>query len=244
MWVWTGAARTVAGSPVVTTRPARTAEGCLSTIADRSAEALVGRVRDGLSALRRADSLYEIIDHAPVVAAGLGFDRVLLSRVDDSAWVPERMYVKGDGRWAEEILEAGRRQYRLLDATLLETQMVRRAMPLRVTDPDNKPLMHRELVTSSRTRGYVAAPVTDGETVVGFLHADCYHQGRTPRTPSSRSCGSSRSRWAPCSPARAWRTGSTRRAAPMRAVPHSYHHALRELVTRREADVLGLMADP
>ncbi|HEY2222608.1 helix-turn-helix transcriptional regulator, partial [Actinomycetospora sp.] len=240
------------------------------------------RVREGLQTLRRAGSLSELIDQAPVVAAGIGFDRVLLSRVDESAWVPERMYIKGDGRWAEEILEAGRAQYRLLDSTLLETQMVRRATPLRVTDPLNRPLMHRELVTSSRTRGYVAAPISDNGTVVGFLHADCYSQERIPAHVEldalwvfSQSLGTLLARQSiadrleavrreadhapsalldPCgrrgdgAEARTQRqeahvAGSAReRGAPARS-PHTPHHALLDLVTRREVDVLRLMAD-
>jgi DNA-binding CsgD family transcriptional regulator len=260
----------------------REAEQQLSSSASTATQGLMGRVREGLQTLRKAGSLTELIDQAPVVAAGIGFDRVLLSRVDESAWVPERMYIKGDGRWAEEILEAGRQQYRLLDSSLLETQMVRRATPLRVTDPLNRPLMHKELVTSSRTRGYVAAPISDNGTVVGFLHADCYGQERIPahveldalwvfsqslgtllarqsiadrldevrraaeHAPSSLLDPGGRRGHGPASHAPRQEVhvaGPAReRSAPARS-PHTAHHALLDLVTRREVDVLRLMAD-
>jgi DNA-binding CsgD family transcriptional regulator len=260
----------------------RDAEQQLSSSASTATEGLMGRVREGLQTLRKADSLTELIDQAPVVAAGLGFDRVLLSRVDESAWVPERMYVKGDGRWAEEILEAGRTHFRLLDSSLLETQMVRRATPLRVTDPENRPLMHRELITSSRTRGYVAAPISDNGTVVGFLHADCYGQERVPAHVEldalwvfSQALGTLLARQsiadrldevrraADHAPPPLLDVGGRRgegpaaqgqcpdahvagpgreRGAPARS-SHTPHHALLDLVTRREVDVLRLMAD-
>jgi DNA-binding CsgD family transcriptional regulator len=260
----------------------RDAEQQLSSSASAATNGLMARVRDGLQTLRKSESLVELIDQAPVVAAGIGFDRVLLSRVDESAWVPERMYVKGDGRWAEEILEAGRQQYRLLDSSLLETQMVRRATPLRVTDPMNRPLMHRELITSSRTRGYVAAPISDNGTVIGFLHADCYGQDRIPAHVEldalwvfSQALGTLLARQsiadrleairrsADDSPASMLDPGARRDdgsvgrahgaaghgAAPSRdhGAPsgsvQSRHHALLDVVTRREVEVLRLMAD-
>ncbi|HEY2194595.1 MAG TPA: LuxR C-terminal-related transcriptional regulator [Actinomycetospora sp.] len=260
----------------------RDAEQQLETSASAATGGLISRVRDGLQTLRRAGSLTEMIDQAPIVAAGIGFDRVLLSRVDESAWVPERMYVKGDGRWAEEILEAGRQQYRLLDSSLLETRMVRRATPLRVTDPLNRPLMHQELVTSSRTRGYVAAPISDNGTVIGFLHADCYGQRRMPahlelealwvfsqslgtllarqsiadrlesvrreadHAPSSLLVACSRrDEGAPDRSRRpeghaGWSLRESSGAAGARS---ARHHALLDVVTRREIEVLQLMAD-
>jgi DNA-binding CsgD family transcriptional regulator len=254
----------------------RDAEQLLSSSASDAATGLIARVREGLLTLRRAGSLGELVDQAPVVAAGIGFDRVLLSRIDESTWVPERMFVKGDGRWAEEILEAGRQNYRLLDASLLETQMVRRATPLRVTDPRNRPLMHQELITSSRTRGYVAAPISDNGTVIGFLHADCYGQDRIPAHVElealwvfSQSLGTLLARQSiadrlesvrreadrPSSslldptrragdgpPAHALHPdGGTARPAPEHDASH--HHALLDVVTRREVEVLRLMAD-
>ncbi len=255
----------------------RDAEAQLAGSASAATVGLMGSVRDGLRTLRDASSLTELIDHAPIVAARIGFDRVLLSRVDESAWVPERMYVKGDGRWAEEILEAGRQHYRLLDASLLETQMVRRATPLRVTDPLNRPLMHRELVASSRTRGYVAAPISDNGAVIGFLHADCYGQERMPahvelealwvfsqslgtllarqsiadrlesvRREADGSCSSLLDpvgrRSGGCPDHGQAARPLHERTGPVDPRP-SHHHALLDLVTRREVEVLRLMAD-
>lgn len=257
----------------------REAEQRLSSSASAATDGLMSRVRDGLQTLRTAGSLTELIDQAPVVAAGIGFDRVLLSRVDQSTWVPERMYVEGDVRWAEEILEAGRQHYRLLDSSLLETQMVQRATPLRVTDPVNRPLMHRELITSSRTRGYIAAPIEDAGTVIGFLHADCYGQDRIPAHVElealwvfSQALGTllarqsfadrlesvrreaDRSAMSPFDPVgrpgdpdhirpEGSAVGPSHDQADVADPRHSRHHTLLDVVTRREVEVLRLMAD-
>lgn len=260
----------------------RDVEQQLDSSATAASRGLMARVRDGLQTLRRAGSLAELIDQAPIVAAGIGFDRVLLSRVDESTWVPERMYVKGDGRWAEEILEAGRQHYRLLDSSLLETRMVRRATPLRVTDPLNRPLMHKELVTSSRTRGYVAAPITDNGTVIGFLHADCYGQRRMPahleldalwvyaqslgtllarqsiadrlesvrreadHAPASLLGSCSRrdqDAQGPSPRPQGYPAFSLRESGATAGTRPARHHALLDVVTRREIEVLHLMAD-
>jgi DNA-binding CsgD family transcriptional regulator len=140
----------------------------------------VSRVRERIHSLDTAGSLDRMVDRAPVIAAGLGFDRVLLSRVVDSTWIPERLYFKGNAEWAGQVLEAMSKNPLSLNTSVLETQMVRQAVPLRVVDPASRPLMNRVMVRLSRTPGYIAAPITEAGRVVGFLHADCYYQGRVP----------------------------------------------------------------
>ncbi|HEY2205391.1 MAG TPA: LuxR C-terminal-related transcriptional regulator [Pseudonocardia sp.] len=135
-------------------------------------------VRAALAVLRDLDSMAELADRAPAAAAAVGFDRVVLSRIDESTWVPETAYVARDERWAEEILRAGRADLRTLDASLLETQIVRRGRALTVSDLAGRPDLHRALVDTSETRSYVVAPIMGWGRVVGFLHADCYHQRR------------------------------------------------------------------
>jgi DNA-binding CsgD family transcriptional regulator len=141
---------------------------------------IVSRVRERIHSLDTAGSLDRMVDRVPVIAAGLGFDRVLLSRVVDSTWIPERLYFKGNAEWAEEVLEAMSKNPLSLNSSVLETQMVRQAVPLRVVDPASRTLMNRLMVRLSQTPGYIAAPITEAGRVVGFLHADCYYQGRVP----------------------------------------------------------------
>jgi DNA-binding CsgD family transcriptional regulator len=134
-------------------------------------------VREALSGLRDVHSVAELAARAPGAAAMVGFDRVLLSRIEESAWVPESMFVANDAKWADEILEAGREDLRTLDSSLLETQIVRRNRPLVVADTA-RPDLHRALIEVTQTRSYAAAPVVGWGRVIGFLHADCYRQRR------------------------------------------------------------------
>ena len=135
-------------------------------------------VRDALSGLRDVRTVEELVARAPGAASMVGFDRVLLSRIDESTWVPESMYVSNDARWADEIVAAGREDLRTLDNSLLETQIVRRNKPLVVSETLDNPNLHRALIDVTRTRSYTAAPISAWGRVIGFLHADCYQQGR------------------------------------------------------------------
>ena len=55
--------------------------------------------------------------------ARLGFDRVLVSRIDNGIWVPESMFVRRDPQWAAAILQAGRDQPTTLES-VVETDVV------------------------------------------------------------------------------------------------------------------------
>ncbi|WP_051342551.1 LuxR C-terminal-related transcriptional regulator [Pseudonocardia spinosispora] len=135
-------------------------------------------VREALASLRDVDSLDQLIERAPTVVAGIGFDRAVLSRIDESVWIPESAFVDGDPAWASEILDAGRQDLRTLDNKLLETQIVRRYRPLMVSDPVGRPDLHRALIDASMTRSYAAAPVVGWGRVIGFMHVDSYLQRR------------------------------------------------------------------
>ena len=135
-------------------------------------------VREALSQLREVDTVAGLVRRAPAAAASIGFDRAVLSQIDDSVWIPETAYVTGDPGWADEILHAGQRDPRILDRSLLETQIVRRNRPLVVNDLADRPDLNRAMVDTSMTRSYAAAPIVGWGRVIGFLHADCYHQRR------------------------------------------------------------------
>lgn len=135
-------------------------------------------VRDALSGLRDVRTVEELVERAPTAASMVGFDRVLLSRIDESTWVPETMYVSNDARWADEIVAAGREDLRTLDNSILETQIVRRNRPLVVSETLDHPNLHRAMIDAAQVRSYAAAPISAWGRVIGFLHADCYQQRR------------------------------------------------------------------
>jgi DNA-binding CsgD family transcriptional regulator/GAF domain-containing protein len=132
-------------------------------------------VREGLAALRGASTTPALVDIAPAIVCSLGFDRAIVSRVVDSTWIPEKVHVADAAMWAEELLAVGRAQPQLLNSALVETEMVRRRVPILVHHVQGNPDVHR---ASADSRSYVAAPLTLDGKVVGFLHADCYYEQR------------------------------------------------------------------
>jgi DNA-binding CsgD family transcriptional regulator len=132
------------------------------------------RVQDSFARLRDIVSVDQIMQAIPAEVLRLGFSRVILSRVRDSIWVPEVVLIDGDPEWAKEILRAGREQQQRLDHMILETEMVRRRVPMIVRDVPNNPRAHRPIAETSRSRSYVTAPIMPEGRVIGFIHADCY----------------------------------------------------------------------
>ncbi|HEY1971191.1 MAG TPA: LuxR C-terminal-related transcriptional regulator [Pseudonocardia sp.] len=159
----------------------RACEDSLHDAQIAAASAAQRRVREVLLDLRDVHTLGELVERTPEVAARLGFDRVLLSRIQETVWVPESMFVAHDERWAQDILEAGRAHLRRFDDSLLETQIVRSDRALLVTEVVGTPRLHTALIAATRTRSYTAAPISVNGGVIGLLHADCYQQDRQAR---------------------------------------------------------------
>lgn len=143
--------------------------------------AAMGRVREAMGLLRGVSTVEQMIQRGPIAVAHLGFDRTIVSSVQDSRFMPRASFVGGDTEWEQAIVRAGQEEPRKLDRSLLETEMVRRRQPLRVLDAQNDPRVHREIARVSMARSYVAAPVIAQDRVVGFLHADYFFGKRLVR---------------------------------------------------------------
>ncbi|WP_220188258.1 LuxR C-terminal-related transcriptional regulator, partial [Pseudonocardia pini] len=125
-----------------------------------------------MNRLRSATSVGTLLDRTPREVGRSGYDRCLVSRVENGRWIARAAYVKDDAGLAAAITAAGREAPRLLDGSLLETDLVRRRQPVLVTDPHHNPRVHRDLIEVTGTRAYVAAPVVVGRRVVAMIHAD------------------------------------------------------------------------
>lgn len=126
-------------------------------------------------------SVQELLSAAPEIACQLGFDRVLLSRVEDDTWHAELMFILGDPVWAAEIVDAGRKKPHPLAEAHNEAKMVANRTPILVTGvrySDDGRWGNQLMVEASRTRSYVAAPIVASNHVIGMLHADCYGERR------------------------------------------------------------------
>ncbi|HWU22484.1 MAG TPA: GAF domain-containing protein, partial [Nocardioides sp.] len=141
-------------------------------------DSAVRTVREALADLR------DVTDTSLVIRAGaeaicrLGFDRAIVSRVEENTWLTEAIYVDGDSEWAAEILQAGRTMPQAIDGTLPEHEVRRRKRPVVVTRVQEREAVHRAVADASLSRSYVAAPIAPSNRVLGFLHADrFFHRG-------------------------------------------------------------------
>jgi DNA-binding CsgD family transcriptional regulator len=132
-----------------------------------------------------------VIDLAPrELCATRIFDRVLMSRVRGSTWLPHALYaVDDDGRVTLEIDGADGGPVDELEiplaSPLVEAEVVRRRLPALVQDAAHEPRTHRPLVERTGTPEYVVAPVVANSSVIGLLHADAVACGR-PLSPVDR----------------------------------------------------------
>lgn len=131
-----------------------------------------------LHAVSNTEQLYALATEG--LCSKCGFDRAILFGIQGSELVPQSVRFNQDPDWAEEILALGRsKQGRpQLDELILETEMLRRRAPAIVSDAQHDPRATEPLVSATRTRSYVAAPIMPEGRVIGFLHADCYHSDR------------------------------------------------------------------
>lgn len=139
---------------------------------------LLGRARSALSELRAARTVDDLFGRAAVAACGLGFDRALLSTIDDSTWRLHSMHVDQDVRWAEEILAVGQEASPVLDRAIVENDVVVDGDAVLVHDVQDNRRVNRPLAEVTRSDSYGIAPLTLDGRVVGLVHGDCYHQRR------------------------------------------------------------------
>lgn len=128
----------------------------------------------GLSELRRISDQDELLRTVcEAAAAACGFDRVLLSRVEDDVWQPWRSFSweigPAERRFQLWMRDAPRIQ---LSRMTLESDMVRRREAVIVTDADSDPRVYRPLVAVAMQTSFVAAPLVAGDRVIGLLHGD------------------------------------------------------------------------
>jgi DNA-binding CsgD family transcriptional regulator len=147
---------------------------------------VLARIRESMEQLHECETPEELIEAAPQeLCRACGFSRAMISRIRGSKWVPV-VYeaVAGLDPEADVFKEWVEHVEIPLEHMLVETEMVRRRMPVLVEDPANDPRTFTEIVTRGRTVAYVAAPIIPDGRAIGFLHAD--NIGREPVTSEDR----------------------------------------------------------
>lgn len=131
-------------------------------------------VLEALAVVRGEVRPVELVASAPrhLCASGI-FERVMLSRVRGSTWLPGALYRLGEaGEVTLEIDGVVEDLEVALVSPLVEAEVVRRRLPALVQEAQNEPRAHRPLVERTGTTEYVVAPVVANSTVIALLHAD------------------------------------------------------------------------
>lgn len=127
-------------------------------------------VLDAADRLAAAGPVSEIVDRAPAECArALGLDRCVLSRVDDGALVAEALHATGDGPALEDLRRAPvRLGYPLVEAEMLR----RRRAAIVPAPEDGDAVARHAFGAAMRWGEHLAAPVVLEGRVIGFLHGD------------------------------------------------------------------------
>jgi DNA-binding CsgD family transcriptional regulator len=136
------------------------------------------RIHEGLARLRQLKTPQELIGAAPrELIQTLGFTRAMVSRVRGSLWMPEVLEIAdGVDPEAETFQRFVAEAEIPLAHMLMETELVRRRIPVLVADPYGHPRTYKPIVEVARSTSYAAAPIMPTTRVIGFFHVDRFGQ--------------------------------------------------------------------
>jgi DNA-binding CsgD family transcriptional regulator len=143
----------------------------------------LGKVLGALHALRGEPSPVQVIERAApeLCATGL-FDRVMLSLVQGSTWLPKARYAYGStGRVHRELTLPDDLAIPLA-SPLLEAEVVRRRLPALVENAEMEPRLYRALIERTGTTQFVVAPIVAESSVIALLHGELSGGGRSLTT--------------------------------------------------------------
>lgn len=153
-------------------------ERIVRTAQVRHRDSVVRLVRETLADLRDVETVDGLITAGAEAVCRLGFDRSIVSRVENNTWMTEAVHLEGDSEWAAEILSAGRAHPVTLVNGLPEDEARRRRKPILVTRVQEREAVHQAVAEASLSRSYVAAPIMPGNRLLGFVHGDrFFHRG-------------------------------------------------------------------
>lgn len=130
----------------------------------------------GLARLRAIPTTADLLDAAAQeVVTRCGFGRAVVSRVDAGSWVPMTAhFAAADTSWFGDF--AG--QCIPLHGHTPEARMLTERLPAVVRDTGRGAVHHEIIVEAGQSSSYVVAPLLIDDSVVGFIHADHFPEGR------------------------------------------------------------------
>jgi len=130
--------------------------------------------------LEEATTVEDLFRAAPAeLGCAAGFDRVLLSTVDDSLWAPQSWWARDARSEQDQAIVASLRGSRLpLAGGMVEAEVVRRRATAHVRDTQAGLRTWAPFSEVARSGSYIVAPIVALERVAGLLHVDTGPQGR------------------------------------------------------------------
>jgi len=135
-------------------------------------------LRDVMRDLREMRTVHQLFEAAPAAVCRLGFDRAMVSRIEESTWVVGSLHSANDPTWTHTINDLAQNTTHQLSPTLVETDIVRRRIPALVPGAQRSSRVNRMLIDATGSKAYVAAPIMPDGRVMGLLHADRFDQDR------------------------------------------------------------------
>jgi DNA-binding CsgD family transcriptional regulator len=131
------------------------------------------QVQRALARLRAVGSTDQMLAKAPeALCTYCGFAVAILWRVEEGVVMPVSAFSVRDPGWDDKVRRFCAKLAPMeLDSMMLESDMLRRRVPVIVHDPAHGAPVIRDLTQASGIGSYVAAPVMPEGRVIGFLHA-------------------------------------------------------------------------
>ncbi|WP_022879438.1 LuxR C-terminal-related transcriptional regulator [Microbacterium sp. B19] len=156
------------------TSPARDAAVAWDTEPASSVTEL-DRFARAVATVRRARTTAETLAAVPRAVTELGFERVMLSLVDDEYWRPQAVQIVADTSWSARVMDSALQLPQAICDSAPERRVIERATPIVVPPPrDVHPWSKKtwDYRHPRKVTAYVAAPVEIGGRVAALIHAD------------------------------------------------------------------------
>jgi DNA-binding CsgD family transcriptional regulator len=125
--------------------------------------------------MRRPRTNADVLASVPSAVVELGFERVMVSIVDDECWRPHAVRIASDQSWSARVRDTAVGMPQPIERSAPEKLVIERASPIIVPPPRDVHPWSKETWDfrhPRRTTAYIASPIVSDGRVVGIIHAD------------------------------------------------------------------------
>ena len=135
----------------------------------------VERLACAVAVMRRACTSADVLASVPRAVVELGFERAMVSLVDDEYWRPQAVQIASDQSWSARVRDTAAEMPQPIECTAPERRVIERASPVIVPPPRDVHPWSKETWDFRHPRritAYVASPIVSDGRVIGIVHAD------------------------------------------------------------------------